>query len=75
MIETQVKVGQVWKDNDKRGPQRYIRVVSIEGDKATCARVMFGTPGEFVDSPVKVKTKIALRRFRPTSTGYVLVTE
>lgn len=33
-----VKVGQVWRDKDKRMGNRHARVVSIQGAKATMAR-------------------------------------
>lgn len=54
-----VKVGQVWEDNDKRD-SRTGRVVSIDD---THARVDWG---------VNV-TRVKLTRFKPTSTGYLLI--
>lgn len=55
-----VKVGQTWQDNDKRGPRRVGRIVSIDD---THARVDWG---------VNV-TRVKLTRFKPTSTGYLLI--
>ena len=67
----EVKVGQVWKDNDKRaGHDRLLRVVS-EPDtvgKVKCQRV------DHDGNPLPVPaTRIRVDRFRPTATGYVLV--
>ena len=61
MDET-VSVGQTWKDNDPRCPGRYLRVLSIEGDYAICSVV----------NTVR-KTRVALSRFKPGSTGYTQV--
>lgn len=36
---TSVKVGQIWKDNDDRGPDRYIIVEIIGADRAQIRRV------------------------------------
>lgn len=54
-----VKVGQTWRSNDKRD-SRTGRVVSIDD---THARVDWG---------VNV-TRVKLTRFKPTSTGYLLI--
>ncbi len=67
----QVRVGQVWKDNDKRIGERYLVVRKIEGDRAFCCLCdSQGYPSGLARQPV---VRILLRRFRPTSTGYVLV--
>lgn len=58
-----VKPGQVWKDNDWR--MTYDRRVTIDRVDATYA---YGTCSGR-------KTRILLSRFKPTSTGYVLVQE
>lgn len=69
----EIKAGQIWKDNDKRGSERYLRIIRVEGDKAVCQRV-FNTPDRGWLNIAKFReTRIAVRRFRPTSTGYVLV--
>ncbi len=34
-----VKVGQVWKDNDKRMKDRFLRVEKVIDGRATCSRV------------------------------------
>jgi hypothetical protein len=70
-----VRVGQVWKDNDPRISSRDPRLilvvkiyVSINLSFAFCQRC--DTKG----SPITKRiTRIRLDRFRPTSTGYVLV--
>jgi hypothetical protein len=69
-----VRVGQVWKDNDKRMPERYLRVMRVEGGFSSwfafCKRA--GTPN-FEPIPEAREVRIAFERFRPTSTGYALV--
>ena len=67
----EVKVGQVWKDNDKRGPDRYLKVRFIEDGKASCSEC---TQEGLVDYFSR-STKISLSRFRPTSNGYRLISE
>lgn len=62
----QVKVGQVWQDNDPRftGFTRQVKIVQIDGDKALCENVS-----------TQRRTKIKLSRFKENSTGYKLVSE
>jgi len=61
-----VRSGQLWQDNDVRfrDNPRIISIESISGDGkyATCRNVQTG----------KI-TRIAVDRFKPTSTGYKLV--
>jgi hypothetical protein len=69
-----VKVGQVWKDNDKRMTARHLRVESIPEDPtakdAKCTLVPCRPNG----SAITIRTvKILIRRMRPTSTGYTLI--
>lgn len=80
---TEVKPGQVWADNDPRSDGRTLRVDRIEGDKAACT-VLTNTQqadlGLRDNSPwvrdMRGKTtRISLSRFRPTSTGYRLLSE
>ncbi len=61
-----VEVGQVWADNDWRSTGRTVMVMEVQGDKAICA---VAWPGH----KVRKRTTIALRRFRPSSTGYRLL--
>lgn len=59
-----VKVGQVWEDNDSRMTyRRPLKVLEIVGDKA------------IVQHPrgLGSKTRIRLDRFKPTANGYRLV--
>jgi hypothetical protein len=63
-----VAAGQIWRDNDKRMAARYILVLRIEGDKAVC--VSCSETGNVL---TQRQTRIALRRFKPNSTGYVFV--
>ena len=61
-----VRSGQIWKDNDKRVTwERRLRVLRVEGRFAFCERIFKGVVA-------KGETRIALTRFRPTSTGYAL---
>lgn len=72
MSETNdVKVGQVWRDNDKRIENRHIRVTGIDDGFARCT-VLKIDGLEWVETG---ETKIRLDRFRPTSTGYLLEEE
>ena len=84
MTAPEVRVGQVWADNDVRSEGRTLRVVSIVGDKARC-EVVTNSHGvqRRLDNPALdwyqprdrrgQNTSIALRRFKPTKTGYRLV--
>ena len=58
----EVKAGQIWKDNDKRVGERFLKILELQDDKAVVVNV-----------ETNKKTKISLTRFKPTSTGYVLV--
>lgn len=55
-----VKVGQIWQDNDGRSEGRTGRIVSMDD---THARVEWGVN----------TTRVKLTRFKPTSTGYRLI--
>lgn len=65
---TDVRVGQVWADNDYRSEGRTVMVMEIVGDSAICS-VAFG------NNKTRKRTKILLRRFRPNSTGYRLIAD
>jgi len=66
-----VKVNQVWADNDPRVPWRKIRVDKIVRGYAMVTVVENPTQTNSVGK----RRKIRLDRFRPTSTGYRLVSE
>jgi hypothetical protein len=69
-----VRVNSVWADNDKRCEGRRVRVVEIDATHATVVPVdIRGVP----DSRARYarRTRIRLDRFRPTSTGYRLVSD
>jgi len=61
-----VKIGQVWKDNDKRyteNEQRELEIVGFYHDLwAVCKNLKTGKT-----------SKILIDRFRPNSTGYRLI--
>ena len=85
---TDVRVGQVWADNDPRSRGRTIKVHAIEGTKAVCSvltndhEVQTYVDGRkarpawarnaFQDQRGKI-VRISLSRFKPTSSGYKLV--
>lgn len=77
---TEVKVGQVWRDKDKRieqwngGFPRFLRVVRIDGPHAFCERVNpgYGATKSWLTVPNSRMARIALARFKPTATGYLL---
>lgn len=66
-----VRPGQVWMDNDPRVPTRYLRVLSVTSAHAEVVQ----TDRHGVVVGKERKTRIRLDRFRPTSTGYRLVTD
>lgn len=69
--EQAVETGQIWADNDPRAYARKLRVVEIDETHAT---VELYQPRHPVSSAKPGRrTRILLRRFRPTSTGYRLV--
>jgi hypothetical protein len=62
-----VEVGQEWRDNDSRMKvARVLRILSVKNGKALCSvRVDGEETGR--------RTLVSVQRFRPTSTGYVLL--
>lgn len=65
---TVVRVGQVWADNDWRSEGRTVMVMEIVGDRAICSVA-------WPNHKHLRRTAIALRRFRPNSTGYRLISD
>jgi hypothetical protein len=81
-----VKPGQVWADNDKRSKGRTLRVDRIDGTYAVCTiltndrkvQALIDDGGLTWYRPVDKRgrsARIRLDRFRPTSTGYRLVSD
>jgi hypothetical protein len=74
----EVRVGQVWADNDKRAVGRRVLVIGVDATHATvelCSqrgRPARGHEHAQVAEPGR-RTRIRIDRFRPTSTGYRLV--
>lgn len=70
---TTVKVGQVWQDNDPRCQQREfvrrLRIIEVGPTHALCETL------SGLKCRRKKPSRIRLDRFRPTSTGYKLVSE
>lgn len=69
---TTVRVGQIWRDNDKRGYGRHVKVIEVDATHATVSLWMTRSASSNTAKPGRL-TRIRLDRFRPTSTGYVLV--
>lgn len=83
----QVRVGQIWADSDKRAAGRTLRVDEIRpnpiGHIALCTILTNATEvQQQLDDPNSgyrgqdargKQTRIAVRRFTPTSTGYRLI--
>lgn len=69
---TDVKVGQVWADNDWRSQGRTVRIVAIGVQRAT-VEVLTVVGGAPARNPRQ--TRVRLARFKPTSTGYRLIEE
>jgi hypothetical protein len=61
-----VQVGQIWEECDPRMVGRRIRVVEVGKTHATVVNSTTGTAR---------KTRIRLDRFKPSSTGYKMVSE
>ncbi|MEU8023785.1 hypothetical protein AB0B88_16370 [Micromonospora haikouensis] len=86
IIRVVVRPGQVWADYDPRSPQRRIRVVAVydgphfDPPGAVVelvdqrGRPARGHEAQQLAEPGR-QTTIRLDRFRPTSTGYVLVSD
>ena len=64
-----VRVGQVWEDNDYRSRGRKLMVMRVEVDPAG------REPYAEVTDTAGRRRYIKLRRFRPNSTGYMLVAD
>lgn len=65
---SEVRVGQVWADNDSRSEGRKLMVMAITDGKAICSVA-------WPDNKTRKRTAIRLDRFKPTSTGYRLVSD
>lgn len=64
-----VRVGQLWADNDKRCAARRLLITAVDDTHATAY-------GFYEDSPNPGRdVRIRLDRFKPTSTGYRLLKE
>jgi|GEM_PF-6005848 len=72
MEAQKVKIGQVWKDNDKRVGDRYLKVVDLDMDcsGAKCILVPCRADGQAISSRT---TRILISRMRPTASGFTLI--
>ena len=68
-MSTTVRTGQVWADNDPRSAPRTVRVLEVDDEKALVEVV---TPAAAATN-AGARTRISVKRFRPTTTGYRLV--
>ncbi|MFF2566747.1 hypothetical protein [Streptomyces sp. NPDC058084] len=69
MSSFDARPGQVWADNDRRSAGRTVRVDEVDTRYAYCTVLTAATPGGRTGQ----RTRIALERMRPTSTGYRLL--
>ena len=74
-----VRAGQIWADNDpRRQGKRKVRIERFEGEGEEQVAVVTITETDapkHTGSGVGAVKKIKVRRFRPTSNGYVLAGE
>jgi len=72
-----VRPDQIWADNDWRSEGRQVKVLEIverDGQPYARVEVIAAARGSIPVNPKKPRiTLIAVRRFRPNSTGYRLV--
>lgn len=71
MGDIEVKVGQVWADNDKRSAGRTVTVVALEEAYHPFKHYRYTVA--VVEDRGGRRTRIRTDRMRPTSTGYRLV--
>lgn len=69
-----VRPGQIWADNDPRSAGRHLKVIEVDTTHATMELVTPRGVGHHQAKPGR-RTRSRLNRFRPTSTGYRLVTD
>lgn len=67
-VNVEVKVGQVWEDNDPRQKKEGIAIRRIKVLEIKDGRARVQSP-----SGLGARTWIRLNRFRPTASGYKLV--
>jgi thioredoxin reductase len=67
----EVKVGQVWADNDPRSAGRTIKVISVGTNTVRCEVLTVATGSS--TRRLGSTTMISRDRFRPTSNGYRLI--
>lgn len=63
---SEVKVGQIWKDNDKRACEKFLRITAV-GELKAEVEASWDKSQWFSNRP------ILLKRFKPNATGYRLV--
>ena len=68
-------VGQLWADNDRRAPERYLLIAELSSTHAAVRQAAYSPEtGVAAVLPGARLTRIRLDRLRPTSTGYRYVT-
>lgn len=63
-MPSEIRVGQIWEDNDKRFGTRRLRIEQIGVSHVVVENV-----------ETRRRTNVAIQRLRPNSTGYRLVAE
>lgn len=66
----EVRVGQIWRDLDKRMGDRKRQVVSLCGGRATMGRVGFST-----EQKDTMRTRVSISRMHKSATGWELVVD
>ncbi len=79
----QVRIGQVWADKDPYSVGRTFRIIAIEDERAVCEVLTNSTsaqklldrlpPASWVRDVRGRKTRIQIRRLRPTVRGFDLI--
>lgn len=67
-----VRPGQIWQDNDKRAHGRQVRIIELTDTHALVELHVPRGVGDDHAQPGR-RTRIRLDRFRPMSTGYLLI--
>lgn len=71
MSEPNLNVGDVWQDNDRRIPTRFLVIREIIGPKVLCDVFMLNYKSAKLTMYLcAAPTTISIRRLRPTSNGY-----
>jgi hypothetical protein len=68
-----IKLGQVWKDNDPRVGDRWLKLVEFDERYAVFQVYRVEPIGNNFSKPPQKRTRIQISRLKPTKTGYLLI--